>query len=110
MGVRFILSVALPGFVCGLFGLYVAAAATAADRPATSVLHLANGDFVPGELRGSEDAKVLRWRSPFFAQPLEFPLSAVTAAARAAPIRARYCSTISEDVVALSILRGAVSG
>jgi thiol-disulfide isomerase/thioredoxin len=57
----------------------LAATATAADPGASSVLHLTNGGSVAGELRASQDPKVLRWRSPFFAQPLEFPLSAVNA-------------------------------
>jgi peroxiredoxin len=49
----------------------------AADAPARPVLHLINDSTVPGELRASPDPNVIRWRSPVFAEPLEFPLSAV---------------------------------
>jgi thiol-disulfide isomerase/thioredoxin len=54
----------------------------AADDPPpaarVAVLHLANGDFVPGELRGSDDAGVLRWQSPLFTQPFDFILGGVS--------------------------------
>lgn len=49
----------------------------AADRPATGLLQLTNDGFVSGELRASEDAKVWRWSSPAFVQPLSFPVAAV---------------------------------
>ena len=52
-------------------------AALAAEPAPGSVLHLTNGGFVAGELRGSADAKLLQWHSPQFARPLEFPLAAV---------------------------------
>jgi peroxiredoxin len=55
----------------------LATAATAAERPDGSVLHLVDGSFLPGELRASQDPEVLEWRSPYFAQPLKFPLGAV---------------------------------
>jgi thiol-disulfide isomerase/thioredoxin len=54
-------------------------AAVADDRVPSSVLHLINGDFISGELQASQDPKVLRWRSPLFAAPLEFPLTTVNA-------------------------------
>src|SRR5438132_12808919 len=75
----------LPFLVHGIFWFWLAAAATAADKAASSVLHLTNGGSVPGELRASENPKVLRWRSPLFAQPLEFPLSAINAVHYAVP-------------------------
>jgi peroxiredoxin len=43
------------------------------------VLHLVNESHVPGEVRGSDDPKVLRWKSPAFAEPLDLPLGAVRA-------------------------------
>jgi peroxiredoxin len=42
-------------------------------------LYLSNGGFVRGQLQGSPDPKVLHWRSPLFAEPFAFPLSAVNA-------------------------------
>src|SRR5436309_6990055 len=63
----------------------VAGTAAAADPPAPAVLRLADGGFVPGELRGSDDPAVLRWWSPAFVRPLEFPLGAVKAVHYAVP-------------------------
>jgi thiol-disulfide isomerase/thioredoxin len=62
-----------------VLGLCWAAGARAAEPPPRSVVHLINGSFLPGELRGSADSQVLRWESTIFARPLEFPLSAVKA-------------------------------
>jgi len=59
--------------------LCVAATASPADPPTRAVLHLVNESHVPGEVRGSDDPKVLRWRSPAFAEPLDFPLGAIRA-------------------------------
>src|SRR5436309_2285570 len=59
--------------------LCVAATVSAADPPARAVLHLVNESHVSGEVRGSDDPKVMRWRSPAFAEPLDFPLAAVRA-------------------------------
>lgn len=56
----------------------------AADQPAGAVLYLADGGFVAGELRPSQDSKVVSWHSSHFTQPLAFPLSAVTAVQYAA--------------------------
>jgi thiol-disulfide isomerase/thioredoxin len=69
--------IALHGFFLALFWLSLIPTATAAERPASFVLHLTNGDFVSGELRGSEDPTVLHWRSPRCGRPLEFPMLAV---------------------------------
>ena len=74
---RFMLQVMLQLLIAGMPCLSHSAAAIAADRTASFVLDLTNGDFVSGELRGSEDPQVLQWRSPFFARPLEFPLMGV---------------------------------
>jgi len=57
---------------------------TAVAVSARSTLHLANGDFLNGELRdsaGTPDAGpagYLRWQGSAFAGPLDFPLSAVS--------------------------------
>src|SRR5262249_42578482 len=56
--------------------LSLPAVVLAADRPA-SVLHVVNADFIAGQLEASTDPTVVRWRSPWFARPLEFPLSSV---------------------------------
>jgi thiol-disulfide isomerase/thioredoxin len=67
---RFLVAVICPLSLC--------AGASAADPP-SAVLHLANDSFVAGKLRGSDDATILRWHSPFFARPFDFPLTAVNA-------------------------------
>src|SRR5262245_10933861 len=55
------------------------------DVPRTAVLHLTSGDFVPGELRSSDDPAVLRWQSPLFVRPFEFSISGVNAVHYLAP-------------------------
>jgi thiol-disulfide isomerase/thioredoxin len=108
---RVIARVGLHGFVQSIFWFGLAAAAAAADRPATSVLHLTNGGFVAGELCASDDAGAFRWRSSFFAQPLEFPLSAVTAVNCSVPgplpkPRGEYCfELVSGDLLYGDLLR-----
>src|SRR4051812_20963906 len=89
----------------------VAAAAPAGDPAAGSVLHLANGGFVPGELRASEDPKVLPWRSPSFAQPLAFPLAVVTGVYYAVPPappqpRGEFCFELVNDDILYGNLLG----
>src|SRR5271166_361950 len=42
-----------------------------------STLHLSNGDYLAGELRGCDQAGILRWQGSAFVAPLDFPLSAV---------------------------------
>lgn len=44
-----------------------------------AVLHLTNGGFLPGELKGSDQPSVLRWQSSRFTRPFEFSLGGVTA-------------------------------
>jgi len=44
-----------------------------------STLHLSNGDYVAGELRGCDKGGNLQWQSTAFVEPLDFPLSAVSA-------------------------------
>src|SRR6516162_10029517 len=56
--------------------LSLPAVVLAADRP-PSVLHLVNADFIAGQLEASTDPTIVRWRSPCFARPLEFPLVSV---------------------------------
>ncbi len=41
------------------------------------MLHLFNGDFVVGSLQPDQQPDRLRWQSPAFAAPLEFPLDCV---------------------------------
>ncbi len=65
--------------------LWLMAGAASGAEPA--VMHLMNGGYIPGELRASDDPKVLTWRSPFFADPLLFPLSAVKAVQYPAPAK-----------------------
>jgi peroxiredoxin len=50
------------------------------SSPSSTVatLHLANGDFLAGELRPCGDAGILRWQGTAFAAPLDFSLGAVS--------------------------------
>ena len=50
--------------------------AASADRP---VLHLANGGFVPGELKKSASPDVVRWQGTSFTLPFDFLRHAVNA-------------------------------
>src|SRR5262245_42420799 len=84
--------------------LVAATVAPAADPPGRAVLHLTNEGFVPGELCGSDDPKELRWRSPAFTRPLEFPLSAVKVVHFAVPPGVpqpvgEYCFELLDDDV-----------
>ena len=55
-------------------------ASVLAGEPATpAILQLTNGDFLPGELRGSDDPTIVLWRSPAFARPFEFPIGTAKA-------------------------------
>lgn len=49
----------------------------AGDGKPKSTLHLVNDGFMPGELHGSDDSKVIRWQCPLFASALEFPVNAI---------------------------------
>lgn len=84
---------------------------SAAEPPAGSVLHLTNESFVAGGLRGSNDAAILRWRSPHFTNELEFPLSSVNAvhyalAAQQPRPQGEYCFELADDDVLYGDLLG----
>ncbi len=51
---------------------------TIAKSGAAATLHLADGDYLAGELRGCGEAKTLRWQGSAFAAPLDFPLGSVS--------------------------------
>src|SRR5437773_12434119 len=85
MCLRIIRRAALQGCIQGISWFCIMACVAAAERPPSSVLHITDGGSVAGELRGSDDPKVLRWRSPSFAQPLEFPFRAAKAVYYATP-------------------------
>src|SRR5271166_648385 len=53
-------------------------AGTAGAMYPWSTLHLSNGDYLAGELRGCDQAGNLRWQGSAFIAPLDFPLSAVS--------------------------------
>ncbi len=57
---------------------YRASGSRAGDKEAAT-LHLSGGDYLAGELCACGKAGTLRWQSPAFAAPLEFPVSAVGA-------------------------------
>lgn len=66
-------------FIIAFFPLATAASA-AEISPAQPILHLPDDSFLPGNLLDSEQPDVLRWQSPSFTQPFEFPLNAVSTA------------------------------
>ncbi|MBI3864695.1 MAG: hypothetical protein HY290_22690, partial [Planctomycetia bacterium] len=101
-----------PGrFGAALFVLFVicllqSSAASAADAPTSSgaVLHLANDGFVAGELRENPAGSAIRWQSPAFAAPFEFPLGSVSAVHFPAPAKlprpdAEWCFELEQGVV-----------
>src|SRR5438094_483595 len=110
MRLRVLPAVTLSLFVHGLLSFGLAAVAGAEDKPATAVLRLTNGGLIPGELRGSEDPKVVRWHSPYFARPLDFPLSVVHSVhyAVAGPQKAvgEFCFELTGDDVVYGTLKG----
>ncbi|MFM9964749.1 MAG: TlpA family protein disulfide reductase [Planctomycetaceae bacterium] len=75
-GIESILAVIITPFV--YISIAFGADAVPTDS-STSVLHLTNGGFIPGELKGSEQSTALRWQSSRFSQPFEFSLGGVTA-------------------------------
>src|SRR5580704_13168082 len=92
-------SFSLSVFICA--HLWLISSAAGADP---AVLHLTDGSFLPGDLRGSDDPKVLRWRSPVFGRLFEFPLTGVNAVHYAAPAlppkpRGEYCVELTDDTV-----------
>jgi peroxiredoxin len=56
----------------------VASSGTAGASDPSSTLHLANGDYLAGELLGCDAKGDLRWQGSAFAAPLDFPLNAVS--------------------------------
>ena len=58
-------------------GASAAAAKPAAGPPAAAMLRLSGGDYLAGSLCDCGQAGTLRWQSPAFAAPLDFPLGAV---------------------------------
>src|SRR6478672_6611568 len=75
---RFPVSVVLVAVVVA-FGASGGASGLAGEPAAQAILQLTNGDFLPGELRGSEDPTIVLWRSPAFARPYEFPIGTAKA-------------------------------
>ncbi|HLJ97120.1 MAG TPA: hypothetical protein VKU02_28405, partial [Gemmataceae bacterium] len=111
MCLRVLPRIALLLFVLSMFWVCFPAGASAADGGASSVLFLNDGGYLPGELHGSDDPKVLRWRSPCFAQPFEFPMTAVKAVQYPAPGPqpkpvGEYCfELVNDDVLYGNVLR-----
>lgn len=94
----------------GVF-LWLTSAATAADPAPRPVLHLTNDGYAAGEPRASDDPRVLRWRSPAFARPLDFPLSVVNAVHYPVPgpppkPAGEYCFELADDDVLYGDLLG----
>jgi peroxiredoxin len=54
-------------------------AAARAEGPPSPVLHLADGGFVPGELKDSDRGGILRWQAAGFVAPFDFALKGVNA-------------------------------
>jgi thiol-disulfide isomerase/thioredoxin len=86
------------------------AALAAAEPAGRSVLHLRDGGFVPGSLGGSGEPSLVRWQSPFFARPLDFPLGGVVAVHATVPGElpkptGEYCFEMTDDDVLYGDLR-----
>ena len=73
--------------VIGIWVLGFLGFVTAANADENAVLHLTNGGFVPGELKGSEQPSVLRWQSQSFTRPFEFSLNGVSAVHYSVPAK-----------------------
>ena len=69
----------------GIWTLVIFLSTMIVNAEESSVLHLTNGGFLPGELKSSEQPTVLRWQSTRFTQPFEFSLGGVTAVQYAIP-------------------------
>jgi thiol-disulfide isomerase/thioredoxin len=69
-------AVLLAGGACWLLLSGLSAAAEGKPR---STLHLIDDGFVSGELCDSGANRSLRWQSPLFAKPLDFPVNAIKA-------------------------------
>ena len=96
MHLRFAFSIVAP--------LCLLSFAIAAEPTVPAIMHLEDDGHVVGALQGSEDTAVWRWRSPLFAQPLEFPLSAVRGIHYSVPAVApqptgEYCFELHGDDV-----------
>ena len=77
----------------------------------SAILHLTNGGFVPGELKGSEQPGVVRWQSSRFIRPFEFSLASVAAAQYAIPAKlpkptGEYCLELAAGDVLFGELLG----
>ncbi|MDA0282154.1 MAG: TlpA disulfide reductase family protein [Planctomycetota bacterium] len=54
--------------------------ASAQERASQQVLHLANDGILPGSILDSAQSGQIRWKSPLFTHPFEFPLSSISMA------------------------------
>ena len=87
-----------------------ATAAAPAARRAPATLHLTNGGFVPGTLRGSKTPGAIRWEAVDFISPLEFDRNGVNAIHYLPPAKTpvaegEYCIELSSgDVLFGSLL------
>ncbi len=87
-----------------IFGCFTGDLCGAAESE-QSVLHLANGGYVSGTMLPSEDPAVVRWQSPHFTVPLEFPLAALSAVHYPQPAtlprpQGEYCfELVGDDVI-----------
>ncbi len=77
----------------------------------SAVLHLTNGGFVPGELKGSEQPSVLRWQSGRFTRPFEFSMAGVSAVQYVVPSKlpkptGEYCLELAAGDVLFGELLG----
>ncbi len=67
----------VPLFIAALAAVRVLGAGDAGDQKPAFVLDLADGSQVPGNFAGSKNGNDVRWQSPFFTSPLDFPQSAL---------------------------------
>ncbi len=100
--------------VLGLLGLGVCGlrtnAAPPGDKPSAALVVGLTGSLA-GELRASADPNVLRWHSPSFVQPLDFPLTAVrrvswSVAGKPPAPKGEYCFELVGDDCIYGDLKG----
>lgn len=76
-----------------------------------AILHLTNGGFLPGELKGSDQPDVWRWESPQFTQPFDFLMNGISEAHFVVPPTSpkpvgEYCFELSGGDVLFGELLG----
>ena len=80
IGLRFQVLSFLIGVIAIVTASPVATSQAADSSPLLPVLHLANDSFLPGQPLDTDQPDALRWQSPSFTKPFQFPLSGISTA------------------------------